>query len=275
MTAACSKLGAHALVPQHVVRAPRSSVDVVERGTGTRARRRRRVPCARRGGFPRAGRDSLARRHLGRRVRGSQADHDRRTRRDARRDPAAATRRSSAARSCSRRARPARRKARHASTPPRSAPRSRCSTASRTTHGETMLIAAPLFHSWGFGNVTIGLVLGDTFVLHRRFDPEADARVDRTPSRRRCSPAVPVMLQRILELPADVRSRYDARRCAWCRSRARRCRAGSPPRWMDEFGAEPLQPLRLDRGRLRDRRHARRPARRARHRRQAARAARP
>src|SRR5262249_20782201 len=38
---------------------------------------------------------------------------------------------------------------------------------------ETMVVAAPMFHSWGFGNLTIGLVIGDTHVCSRRFDPEA------------------------------------------------------------------------------------------------------
>ena len=35
------------------------------------------------------------------------------------------------------------------------------------------VIAAPLFHSWGFLNFAFGLALGSTLVLRRRFDPEA------------------------------------------------------------------------------------------------------
>src|SRR4029453_17534609 len=34
-------------------------------------------------------------------------------------------------------------------------------------------VAAPLFHSWGFAHFTIGLLLGSTYVLRRKFDPES------------------------------------------------------------------------------------------------------
>src|SRR5690606_29646777 len=34
--------------------------------------------------------------------------------------------------------------------------------------GETAVVAAPLFHSWGFANLSLGLLLGSTFVLRRR-----------------------------------------------------------------------------------------------------------
>jgi fatty-acyl-CoA synthase len=35
------------------------------------------------------------------------------------------------------------------------------------------VIAAPLFHSWGFTHFTLALGLTTTIVLQRRFDPEA------------------------------------------------------------------------------------------------------
>jgi acyl-CoA synthetase (AMP-forming)/AMP-acid ligase II/carbon monoxide dehydrogenase subunit G len=69
-------------------------------------------------------------------------------------------------------------------------------------------IAAPLFHSWGFAHYTIGLILGTTYVLRRKFEPEAClAEV----ARYRCDSlvVVPVMMQRILELPEETRSKYD------------------------------------------------------------------
>ena len=37
---------------------------------------------------------------------------------------------------------------------------------------EGTLIAAPLFHSWGYAHFTLGLALSSTLVLQRRFDPE-------------------------------------------------------------------------------------------------------
>ena len=37
---------------------------------------------------------------------------------------------------------------------------------------ETMMIAAPLFHSWGFFHFIMSLPTASTMVLRRRFDPE-------------------------------------------------------------------------------------------------------
>ena len=41
---------------------------------------------------------------------------------------------------------------------------------------ETMMIAAPLFHSWGFFHFVISLPTASTIVLRRRFDPEETLR---------------------------------------------------------------------------------------------------
>src|SRR5829696_2466090 len=73
---------------------------------------------------------------------------------------------------------------------------------------ETTMIAAPLFHSWGLAHYTLGTPLGSTFVLRRRFDPEGTLRaIART--RATALAVVPVMLQRILELPQETLDRYD------------------------------------------------------------------
>ncbi|SFB62980.1 Acyl-CoA synthetase (AMP-forming)/AMP-acid ligase II [Amycolatopsis marina] len=74
--------------------------------------------------------------------------------------------------------------------------------------GERVLVAAPLFHTWGLAALQLGMPLRATLVLRRRFDAE-DAL--RTIAQHRCTAlfAVPVMLQRILDLPAEVRARYD------------------------------------------------------------------
>ena len=73
---------------------------------------------------------------------------------------------------------------------------------------EKWLISAPLFHSWGFAHLSLGLVLSSTYVLQRKFDPEqalaAAAQHEVT-----SVPMVPVMVQRIMELPKEVRERYD------------------------------------------------------------------
>ena len=131
------------------------------------------------------------------------------------------------------------------------------------------MIAAPLFHSWGLANYTLGVPLASTFVLRRRFDPEGTLRAI---ARHRATAlvVVPVMLQRILELPQETLDRYDTsslRVIAVSGSRAARpardARDGPVRR-------RALQPLRLDRGRVGDDRHAGGPARGARLRRQTA-----
>ena len=73
---------------------------------------------------------------------------------------------------------------------------------------ETMMIAAPLFHSWGLANYTLGVPLCSTFVLRRRFDPEGTLRAI---ARHRATAlvVVPVMLQRMLELPSATLDAID------------------------------------------------------------------
>jgi len=101
--------------------------------------------------------------------------------------------------------------------------------------GEVTLVPAPLFHSWGFGNLSMGLLLNSTFVLHRHFDPEA-VLVDIEAHRASVLVAVPVMLQRILELPAKTRRRYDTSSLRIVPLSGSSIPAGVVTRWMDEFG---------------------------------------
>ncbi len=69
---------------------------------------------------------------------------------------------------------------------------------------EATVIASPLFHAWGFAHLELGLLLESTLVLTRRFDAERVLTLLRD---RRASTlvAVPVMLKRVLDLPAEVR----------------------------------------------------------------------
>jgi fatty-acyl-CoA synthase len=73
---------------------------------------------------------------------------------------------------------------------------------------ETTVIAAPMFHSWGFAHLTLALPLASTIVLARKFDPEDTLRAVAT-HRASTLALVPVMLQRILELGESVIRRYD------------------------------------------------------------------
>jgi fatty-acyl-CoA synthase len=73
---------------------------------------------------------------------------------------------------------------------------------------ETTVIAAPMFHSWGFAHFTLGLPLASTLVLRRRFDPEDTLRAV-AHHRATALAVVPVMLQRILELGEETIRKYD------------------------------------------------------------------
>ncbi len=73
---------------------------------------------------------------------------------------------------------------------------------------ETTMIAAPMFHSWGMAHFLLSLTLGSTLVVRRRFDPE-DTLAAVAHHRASTLAVVPVMLQRIMELPDEVAARYD------------------------------------------------------------------
>jgi acyl-CoA synthetase (AMP-forming)/AMP-acid ligase II len=96
-------------------------------------------------------------------------------------------------------------------------------------------IAAPLFHSWGFAHFSLGLILGFTYVLRRKFDPEAClAEV----ARHKCDAlvVVPVMMQRILELPEDVRGKYDVSSLKVVAASGSALPGDLAIEWMDAFG---------------------------------------
>ena len=98
-----------------------------------------------------------------------------------------------------------------------------------------MHIAAPLFHSWGFAHYTLGLILGSTYVLRRKFDPEAClAEVART--RAEVLAVVPVMMQRILELPEEVRRKYDVSSLKVVAASGSALPGDLATDWMNEFG---------------------------------------
>jgi acyl-CoA synthetase (AMP-forming)/AMP-acid ligase II len=101
--------------------------------------------------------------------------------------------------------------------------------------GQTTHIAAPLFHSWGFAHFTIGLMLNSTLVLQRRFDPEASlAAIART--RADSLVVVPVMMQRILDLPAETRRRYNCSSLSIVAASGSALPGDLATEWMDEYG---------------------------------------
>jgi acyl-CoA synthetase (AMP-forming)/AMP-acid ligase II len=74
--------------------------------------------------------------------------------------------------------------------------------------GDRLLVAAPLFHTWGLAAMQLGMALRASLSLVRKFDPEETLRAI---AEHRCDAlfAVPIMLHRILELPERIRGRYD------------------------------------------------------------------
>jgi fatty-acyl-CoA synthase len=96
-------------------------------------------------------------------------------------------------------------------------------------------IAAPLFHSWGFAHFSLGLILGNPYILRRKFDPEAClAEVART--RADALAVVPVMMQRILDLPEETRRKYDLSSLKVVAASGSALPGDLATRWMDEFG---------------------------------------
>ncbi len=100
---------------------------------------------------------------------------------------------------------------------------------------ERTMIAAPLFHSWGFAHFVLGLSLGSTYVLRRRFDPEETLRAvqDRGAT---ALIVVPVMMQRILELPTATLDRYDLSTLRVTAASGSVLPGELAIRWMDTFG---------------------------------------
>ena len=144
-------------------------------------------------------------------------------------------------------------------TRPASTRPSRCSSRMPLRRGWRTHIAAPLFHTWGFAHLALAMLLGSTVVLRRTFDPEAaacetvagravrvagrdpgDAAADpgaapRTARQRTTSTRVEVVAASGSALPGDLAHELDG-----------------------PLRRQPLQHLRLHRGRLRLDRHARR-----------------
>jgi fatty-acyl-CoA synthase len=100
---------------------------------------------------------------------------------------------------------------------------------------ETTLIAAPMFHAWGAVHLGLGVLLSSTMVLQRRFDPEQTlAAIEE--HRVTALAAVPVMLQRILDLPASVRRRYDTSSLRVVAVSGSALSGDLARRFMDDFG---------------------------------------
>ncbi len=100
---------------------------------------------------------------------------------------------------------------------------------------ETMMVAAPLFHSWGFFHFIMGLPTASTLVLRRRFDPEGTLQAVQQ-HRAQVLGAVPVMIQRILQLPDETLDKYDLSSLRITSLSGSALPGELAIEWMDRFG---------------------------------------
>jgi acyl-CoA synthetase (AMP-forming)/AMP-acid ligase II len=100
---------------------------------------------------------------------------------------------------------------------------------------DTMMIAAPLFHSWGFFHFLMSLPTASTMVLRRRFDEEGTLRAVQD-HRADVLAVVPVMLQRILRLPDETLSAYDLSSLRITSASGSALPGELATEWMDRFG---------------------------------------
>ncbi|WP_179466928.1 acyl-CoA ligase FadD12 [Mycolicibacterium vinylchloridicum] len=101
--------------------------------------------------------------------------------------------------------------------------------------GETTVVVAPMFHAWGFSQLVFASAMACTVVTRRKFDPAATmALVDKYKATGLC--VVPVMFDRIMDLPDDVRQRYSGRTLRFAACSGSRMRPDVVTKFMDEFG---------------------------------------
>ena len=92
-----------------------------------------------------------------------------------------------------------------------------------------------MFHAWGFGQLGIAALMACTIVTRRKFDPEATlALVDE--HRATGLSVVPVMFDRIVDLPDDVLAKYSGRSLRFAAASGSRMRPDVVTKFMDRFG---------------------------------------
>jgi acyl-coenzyme A synthetase/AMP-(fatty) acid ligase len=100
---------------------------------------------------------------------------------------------------------------------------------------EITVIGAPLFHSWGFSHLLMAQALGSTVVFRRKFDPERTLEMV-AEHRATTLAVVPVMMQRILELPEETLRSYDLSSLRVTAVSGSALPGELATRWMDLFG---------------------------------------
>jgi acyl-CoA synthetase (AMP-forming)/AMP-acid ligase II len=92
-----------------------------------------------------------------------------------------------------------------------------------------------MFHAWGFGQLMVASMMSCTVVTRRKFDPEKTLElVDRHAATGLS--LVPVMFDRIMELPKEVLDKYTARSLRFAAASGSRMRPDVVIAFMDRFG---------------------------------------
>jgi acyl-CoA synthetase (AMP-forming)/AMP-acid ligase II len=100
---------------------------------------------------------------------------------------------------------------------------------------EPIVIVAPMFHAWGFSQLIFAASMACTVITRRKFDPEATLDlIDRHQATGLA--VVPVMFDRIMDLPDDVRKRYSGRSLRFAAASGSRMRPDVVTAFMDQFG---------------------------------------
>jgi acyl-CoA synthetase (AMP-forming)/AMP-acid ligase II len=100
---------------------------------------------------------------------------------------------------------------------------------------QATVITAPMFHAWGFSQLVFSALMACTIVTRRKFDPEATLQlIDR--HRATGLIVVPVMFDRIIDLPEEVLDRYPCRSLRFAAASGSRMRPDVVVKFMDRFG---------------------------------------
>ncbi|UCZ91901.1 AMP-binding protein [Gordonia sp. WA4-43] len=101
--------------------------------------------------------------------------------------------------------------------------------------GESIVIAAPVFHAWGFGQVAIAATMTCTMIMRRRFDPVATLDMVRDHGATGLA-VVPVMLERITDLPDDVLDDRPMPTLRFATASGSRMRSDALVAFLDRYG---------------------------------------
>lgn len=102
-------------------------------------------------------------------------------------------------------------------------------------NGDIHLIPAPMFHSLGNAAMLMAAQMSQTAVLSRRYEPEATLALIEQ-HRVRSMTAVPVMLQRMVDLPAETKAKYDHSSLQAVLASGSALPGSLAITWMDSFG---------------------------------------